>query len=54
MMKMHYPWHIQLFGGLQVHHNNSSLARFETRKTAALLAYLAALEARLTMPSLPA
>src|SRR5579884_2826648 len=34
-------WHIQLFGGFQVRHKGGSQARFETRKTAALLAYLA-------------
>ncbi|BDI34506.1 hypothetical protein CCAX7_65570 [Capsulimonas corticalis] len=42
---MSKPWRIELLGKLQVLHGDSSYSHFETRKTAALLAYLA-----LTLP----
>lgn len=35
------PWRIELFGGLCLRHGQREITRFPTRKTAALLAYLA-------------
>ncbi|HLV79820.1 MAG TPA: hypothetical protein VKT32_06035, partial [Chthonomonadaceae bacterium] len=38
---MSTPWRIELLGGLQARQLERQLTHFETRKTAALLAYLA-------------
>ena len=38
---MNAPWRIELFGGLQLLGENHTVSRFQTRKTGALLGYLA-------------
>jgi DNA-binding SARP family transcriptional activator len=38
---LHEPWRITLFGGLSAQKGAQTISRFSTRKTAALLAYLA-------------
>jgi predicted ATPase/DNA-binding SARP family transcriptional activator len=38
---MDVPWRIALFGGLRAEHGDQAVTRFRTRKTGALLAYLA-------------
>ena len=38
---MNAPWRIELFGGLQLLGENYTVSRFQTRKTGALLGYLA-------------
>lgn len=38
---MNSPWQIELFGGLRITRDGQVITRFQTRKTAALLAYLA-------------
>ena len=38
---LHRPWSVRLLGGLCVERPGQVITRFRTRKTAALLAYLA-------------